>query len=87
MLPLPGYQRPLKGASSTFGRASALSEGKVVHTAVPRLREVRCFIVTPEEVIETATDLQRATGVYLDLLPQEMLDAIPVLQQLQESGK
>lgn len=59
----------------------------MVYTAVTRLRELRRFIVRPEEVIEKATDLQRATGIYWDLLPPEMLDAIPVLQQLQESGK
>jgi 5-formyltetrahydrofolate cyclo-ligase len=45
------------------------------------------IIVTSEEVIETAQDLPRPMGIYWDLLPREKLEAIPVLQRLQESGK
>ncbi len=37
-------------------------------------------IVTPEEVIEVRSHYQKPKGIYWDILPQEKIDAIPVLK-------
>ena len=43
-------------------------------------------IVTPEEVIEAKCQFARPRRIYWNILPQEKIDAIPVLQHLRPQG-
>ncbi|HWC76180.1 MAG TPA: 5-formyltetrahydrofolate cyclo-ligase [Blastocatellia bacterium] len=43
------------------------------------------FIITPDEVIATATKLLRPRGVYWDYLDEEKLDSIPLLRDAAKS--
>lgn len=45
------------------------------------------YILTPEGVIETHTKLERPGGIYWELLPQEKIEAIPILGRLRQEGR
>jgi len=38
-------------------------------------------IITPDEIIETKSQLKRPKGIYWKMLPPEKIEAIPVLQK------
>jgi 5-formyltetrahydrofolate cyclo-ligase len=44
-------------------------------------------VATPEEIIYTGHTIPRPEGIYWDLLPEDKLQAIPVLQQLRAEGE
>ena len=43
------------------------------------------FIVTPEGIIETRTLYERPKGVYWDILPEDKIEAVPILKRLGKS--
>ncbi len=45
------------------------------------------WILTPEEMIETKTELEKPSGLLWDSLPEKKLEAIPILKELKNRWK
>jgi 5-formyltetrahydrofolate cyclo-ligase len=61
---------------------------QVVEKEIPMTRHdiPLSAIVTPEEIIEAGSILKRPKGIYWKMLPQEKIDAIPVLKAKHGNG-
>lgn len=61
---------------------------QVIEAEIPRQKHdiPIDFILTPEETIETNTKFDRPVGIYWGMLPEEKIEAIPILSRLREEG-